>query len=135
MSSRRLDVKSVLVTGNKTLAAVDSGVVQKVARDGVVFTLPSTAAGLRFVFEVAGDNENLPAGAGSNKSVGFSVSPAAADGISGGGLATPVVNKDLVYEKDTSVVGERLILAGSGSAGTAAWLIEEISPAGWSREA
>lgn len=135
MASRRLDVKSVVVTSNKTLAAVDAGVVQKVAEDALVFTLPSTAAGLKFVFEVAGDITNLPAGAGGNETVGFAISPAAADGISGGGLATPVVNKDLLYAKATSVVGERVALVGTGVAGVAAWVIEEISPAGWSREA
>lgn len=135
MPSRRLDVKSVVRTASATLAAVDSGVVQKVAEDALVFTLPSTAVGLTYTFEVAGDISNLPVGAGSNKSVGFAISPAAADGITGGGLATPVINKDLLYAKSTSVVGERITLVGTGVAGTAAWVVQEISPAGVTREA
>lgn len=135
MGSRRSDVKSVVRTASVTLAAVDSGVVQKVSEDALVFSLPSTAAGLTYVFENAGDISNLPAGAGGNETVGFAISPAAADGISGGGLATPVINKDLLYAKATSVVGERITLVGTGVAGTAAWIIQEICPTGVTREA
>lgn len=132
-----LEPASVNVNANKTLAAVDTGVVQKVIADGVVFTLPSTAAGLTFVFEVAGKPvTNGPVGSGSNKTVGFSVSPAAADGITGGSLATPVINKDLVYAKAASQIGARLVLVGTGTAGTGAWIVQEISDlSSWSREA
>lgn len=127
---------SVSVTGNKTLAAVDSGIVQKIAADAVVITLPSTAVGLYFIVEVAGKPAGGTPGSGSNKSVGFAVSPAAADGITGGSLATPVINKDLLYAKSTSTVGARLAIVGTGTAGTGAWIVTEISDLpSWSREA
>lgn len=129
---------SVTVSGNKTLAAVDSGVVQQITGDAGVITLPAAAAGLvgmTVVIEVAGKPvTNGPAGTGTNKSTGFSVSPAAADGITGGGLATPVVNKDFVYAKATANIGDRLVLICSGVTGTGAWYVREISGSGWTRE-
>jgi hypothetical protein len=130
--------KSVLLIANKTLAAVDCGVVQRIGADALVMSLPSTAVGLYFIFEVAGvkaAGANGPAGTGTNKSAGFAISPAAADGITGGGLATPVINKDLLLAKTTSIVGMRIGVMGTGVAGTGAWIVTEIPPTGVTREA
>ena len=137
MSRIALPEAFVNVTGNKTLAAVDAGVVQRIIADGAVITLPSTASGLTFIFEVGGvPKAGAPVGTGDNNSVGFAVSPAAADGITGGGKATPVVNKDFLYGKTNSKVGARLAVVGSGTAGTGGWIVTEISDAGnWTREA
>lgn len=129
--------KSVIVVSNKTLAPIDSGVVQAVGADGVIFTLPSTAVGLQYIFEVNGvkaGGNNGPVGTGANKTVGFAISPAAADGITGGGLATPVVNKDILYAKANSMVGDRITLTGTGVAGTGAWLFERLPSTNVSRE-
>lgn len=113
---------SVQVTANKTLAAVDSGVVQRVGLDGAVITLPSVAPGLTYIFV----NDSAAIGA-----VGFSVSPAAADLIQGGGLASPVANKDLINTKATANPGDTLIITG-GAATT--WDVVKSSGV-WAREA
>ena len=102
------------VTGNKTLAAVDCGVVQNATVDAIVFTLPSTALGLTFTFKNGGRYDNA---------VGFAISPAAADGITGGGLATPVINKDILNLKAVAEPGNEITIVGTGSAGTGAWII------------
>lgn len=114
----------------KTIAAVDSGVVQNVVVDATVVTLPAAAAGLvglivRLRVKGAKVNAAGPAGIGSNKSVGFTVAPAAADSISGGGLATPVVNKGFTYAKSTSRIGDYLELVCSGVTGVAAWYVRD----------
>jgi len=102
------------VTGNKTLAAVDCGVVQLVKADAPIFTLPSTAAGLTFTFRN---------GSTYDGQYGFAISPAAADGITGGGLATPVINKDILVTKATTRATDEITLVGTGTAGTGAWII------------
>jgi hypothetical protein len=112
----------------KTLAAVDSGVVQNIVVDATVITLPAAAAGLvgmvaRVRVKGAKASASGPAGIGSNKTVGFTVAPAAADGISGGGLATPVVNKGFTYAKATSRIGDYLELQCSGVTGVTAWFV------------
>lgn len=112
----------------KTLAAVDSGVVQNVVVDATVLTLPAAAAGLvgmvvRVRVKGAKASANGPAGIGGNKTVGFTVAPAAADSISGGGLATPVINKGFTYAKSTSRIGDYLELVCSGVTGVAAWYV------------
>lgn len=117
--------ETALVTSNKTLAAVDCGVVQEVTADAVVFTLPSTAAGLTFTFKN---------GSRYDGEYGFAISPAAADGITGGGLATPVINKDILSSKSTNRAQDEITLVGTGSAGTGAWIIQN-SVGTYTREA
>lgn len=104
------------VTGtSKTLAVTDSGVVQRVSRDTAVITLPAVAPGLTYIFVNDGD------AAGS---VGFSISPAAADHIDGGLLGVGVVNKDLINTKATANPSDTVVLVG-GAANT--WNIARIS--------
>lgn len=79
------------VAANKTLDAEDVGKVMLVTVDGVVITLPSTAAKMAFVI----------ANGGADGAVGLSVSPAAADKIMGADLAG-VDNKDRVNTKATA---------------------------------
>lgn len=126
--------RSVNVSGNKTLTAADQGIVQNVIADGVVITLPSTAAGSTFVIRNGGvPVSNGPAGSGSNASLAVTVSPAAADAIAGNGF-TAAVNKDAINTKATSTVGDEITLVGSGTAGVAAWNIQELVGT-WAREA
>lgn len=101
-------------TANATLAAVDSGSVQVVSADALVFTLPSTAVGLTFTFKN---------GSRTDGEYGFAISPAAADGITGGNLATPVINKDIVSSKATNRCQDEITIIGTGVAGTGAWMI------------
>lgn len=126
--------RSVSVTSNKTLTAADQGIVQNVQADGVVITLPSTAAGTTFVIRNGGvPVSNGPAGSGSNASLAVTVSPAAADAIAGNGF-TAAVNKDAINTKATSTVGDEITIVGSGTAGVAAWNIQELVGT-WAREA
>lgn len=120
-----------IVTDNKTLTADDSGGVFGQGTDAKAFTLPSTAAGLKYTFVNTG-------AAGHNI---LTVSPQAADGISGTiTLAASVVvdagviDKDLINTKATAKAGDAVTLIGTGVAGVTAWII--ISSTGiWAAEA
>jgi hypothetical protein len=113
-----IDNVEVLIA-NKTLTIEDSGKTFMVATDALVITLPSTAVGLEYTFMNSGaDGNNL-----------ITVSPAAADGISGTiTLAASVVSlsgvvdKDLINTKATSISGDTSTIVGTGTAGTEAWL-------------
>jgi hypothetical protein len=123
--------RAVDVSENKTLAAVDGGVVQNVITDAITVTLPSTAAGLSFTVRNGGDNAaGTPTGAGADGSVAVNLSPAAADLITGV-LATPVDNKDLINTKATSMVGDEVTVVGGDANG---WNVTAIRGI-WAREA
>lgn len=79
------------VTDNKTLDIEDVGKVMLVTVDAKVITLPSVAAGLRYVV----------ANGGADGAVAVNVSPAAADKIMGADLAG-VDNKDRINTKATA---------------------------------
>lgn len=112
--------RAVDVTENKTLAILDCGVVQVVKTDALTITLPSTAAGLNFTIRNGGvAPTGAPTGSGANGSAILTISPAAADKISGL-LATPVDNKDLINTKATSIVGDEVRLLGDGVDG---WVV------------
>ena len=120
-----------IVTDDKTLTAEDTGKVFLIGTDGLAITLPSTAAGLRYTF--------INSGAAGDNIV--TVSPAAADGISGtitlaGTVVVDagVVDKDVINTKATSEAGDSITLIGTGVAGTTAWIIEK-STGIWAAEA
>lgn len=122
--------RAVDVTENKTVAAVDGGVVQVVRTDAITITLPSTADGLAFTFMNGGDNASgTPTGAAADGSCAVNISPAAADLITGV-LATPVDNKDLINTKATSKVGDEVTIIGGDANG---WNITSIKGI-WARE-
>ena len=96
-------VKKVrVVTANLTLTAADSGTVFIADAADLVFTLPSTAAGLEYTFCCAA----VSAG------TGLSVSPAAADNINEG-----TDNKDLINSGATDVLGDSVTIIGNGTTG------------------
>jgi hypothetical protein len=107
------------VTANRTLTALDHGKVFFCATNAVVFTLPATAAGLVFTFIMTG----------TRTSPLVSISPVAADGISGTfNMSTVVVDagvvdKDIQNTAATHEVGDMVKLLGTGVTGTAAWII------------
>jgi hypothetical protein len=107
------------VTANRTLTAADHGKVFFCATNAVVFTLPSTAAGLKFTFIMTG----------ARTSPIVSISPQAADGISGTfNMSTVVVDagvvdKDIQNTAATHEPGDMVTLLGTGTAGTAAWIV------------
>lgn len=125
----------VVVTGNKTLTAADQGTVQRVGADGVVITLPSTAAGLVFTVQNGGvAPTGTPVGAAGDASVGLNITPQAADGVQGFGVTTPAVGKGLVNAKAGSLVGDEVTLEASGAAGTGAWNVTRTNGSGWTRQ-
>lgn len=104
------------VTGAKTLDAGDSGVIQNVTATATV-TLPSTALGLSYIIRNAGDG-----------SVTVTVSPAAADKITGNGF-TAADNKDAINTLGKG--GDFIHLLGDGVDG---WTVVAVSGT-WTREA
>lgn len=122
------------VTGNKTLAAADSGIVQNVVTDGITITLPATAAGASFIIRNGGDNPaGTPAGAVADGSTIVTVAPNASDGITGNGF-TAAVNKAAINTKATSRVGDEIFLRGTGTTGVTAWVVEGVKGT-WVRQA
>lgn len=120
-----------VITANKTLTVEDSGKTFMVATDALVVTLPSTIDGLEYTF--------MNSGADANNII--TVSPAAADGISGTvTLAATVVSlsgvvdKDLINTKASSISGDTSTIVGTGTAGTEAWLLKS-STGIWASEA
>jgi len=107
------------ISDNKVLDANDSGKIFLMATDAKSFTLPATAAGLRYTF--------INSGADGNNTL--TVSPAAADAIQGSfnyGAERVILSgtddKDLVNTKATSKTGDSLVLVGDGAAG---WYVED----------
>lgn len=98
----------------------DSGKTFTTEADSMVFTLPSIAVGEVYTFV-----NNAPDG-----TAGFSISPAALDGITYAGSATD--NKDLINTKATAKRGDFVTLASLD--GTAAWQV--VAARGvWAKEA
>lgn len=120
-----------VLTANKTLTVADSGKTFSIATDALVITLPSTIIGLEYTFQNGGaDGNNI-----------MTISPAAADGISGTvTLAATVVelsgvvDKDLINTKASSISGDAATIRGTGTAGTEAWLLDR-STGIWASEA
>lgn len=120
-----------IIAANRTLRIEDSGKTFMVATDALVITLPATVAGVEYTFMNSGaDGNNI-----------ITVSPAAADGISGTvTLAATVVSlsgvvdKDLINTKATTISGDTSTIVGTGIAGTEAWLLKG-STGIWASEA
>lgn len=108
---------TALVTGNKTLTAADSAIVQEVVADGVVITLPSTALGLSFT---------IKNGSRYDGEFAFTVAPAAADGVTGNGF-TAAINKAIVSSKATSRAQDEFTILGTGTAGVTGWVFQNVS--------
>lgn len=122
--------KVTIATDNLALTADDSGGVFGIGTDAKTFSLPATAAGLKYTF--------INTGAAGNNAV--NISPVAADGISGTiTLASSVVvdagvvNKDLINTTGTSKAGDSVTIIGTGVTGVTAWII--VSSTGiWAAE-
>lgn len=106
---------------NYTVTVEDSGAIFYATAADVVFTLPSTVAGLEYTF-ICG----VVSGA-----TGLAVSPAALDLITGRGIATPADNKDIINTGATDVLGDSVTLRGDGVNG---WYVVDQEGI-WAREA
>jgi len=109
-------------TDDYTVLVTDSGAKFAIATDAKTFTLPSTARGLVYQFW------NTGAADGANI---ITISPAAADMISGGGLGLGVNNKDLINTKATAKKYDMVEIVGDGADG---WIVTEIIGT-WAKEA
>lgn len=101
-------VQSVDVTGDKTLAIGDQGVVQNVTASKTI-TLPATVVGYSFTVRVGADG------------ITVAVSPNASDLIAGNGF-TAADDKDLIFTNQP--IGSYVTLVGNGTTG---WNVVGIS--------
>jgi hypothetical protein len=128
------------VSENKTLAATEFGWVQNIITDGLTLTLPASAtvlAGSEIVLRNGGvPKTNAPAGTGDDGSVGFVVTPASGDGVTGNGF-TAAINKGVTYVKSGGKVGDELTLSCGGANTAKAWNVREVkgAVANWTRTA
>lgn len=106
---------AVDVDSAKTLAIADSGYVQNVIADGVIFTLPATASLGYWTARNAGIKSTGGAkGTVSDGLVGFQMSPNASDQVQGGVSGSAVDNKDIINTKATSKVGDEVSIVNVG---------------------
>lgn len=108
-----------LATANYAVTAGDNGKTFLVGAADLVATLPATAAGLHYRFIVMA----------LSTVTGFSVSPAAADKITGNGF-TPADNKDAINSAATDAIGDKIDVLGDGVDG---WIITDVTGT-WARE-
>lgn len=111
-----------IVTTSPTLDASESGLTIMADAADLVVALPATAAGLQFRF-ILGPN-------GLSTGTGLSLSPVAADYITGNGL-TATDNKDLILAGASDRVGDAVLLVADGVNG---WFIASVIGT-WAKEA
>ena len=107
--------RSVLLTGNLTLTAADSGKTFIFPESATQYTvtLPATAVGLVYYFVYSGRNNQQEA----------LIVPQAADGINGAGTAT-VVNKGIKNTLATNWKGDWIQISSlAGATGVTAWCV------------
>lgn len=109
-TSRR---NAVDVTGNKTLAATDCGIVQNVTATATI-SLPAVAAGLEFVVRVGAD------------SITVNITPNGTDQLAGNGF-TAANSKGAVSTNGR--IGDEITVG----AGTATWYATQIQGV-WTRQ-
>jgi hypothetical protein len=128
------------VSADKTLAATEFGWVQNVIADAVTITLPASAtvlAGSTVVLRNGGvPKTGGPTGSGDSGSVGFVVTPASGDGVTGNGF-TAAINKGVTYVKSLGKVGDEMKLSCGGANTAKAWNVETVKGAlaAWTRTA
>lgn len=117
MPSTNIARKAAEVTGAKTLAEADCGVVQVVTTSATL-TLPSTTDGHTYII-VNGGKKN---------DVTVTVSPASVDKIMGNGF-TSADDKDAINTLGN--YGDMIVLHGDGANG---WVVNEVRGT-WTRQA
>jgi hypothetical protein len=105
--------RNAVVSANKTLTDSDAGLVQIVTSDAKTITLPAAAAGKRVTVRIGGAVTAGPIGAGSNKTVGVTVTRATTDTVTGLGVASGTT---VTLAKSASNVGDEVTLQAVGTA-------------------
>lgn len=128
------------VSATKTLSAAEMGWVQNVITDGLTITLPASAtvlAGATVTLRNGGVAvSGGPAGTGSNGQIGFILTPASGDGITGNGF-TAATDKGITYVKASGNVGDEILLSAGGANTAKAWNVVSVKGklAAWTRTA
>jgi len=128
------------VSANKTLLATEFGWVQNLVADALVLTAPASAtvlAGSTMIIRNGGvPKTSGPAGSGDNGSVGFVLTPASGDGVTGNGF-TAAADKGITYVKAQGNVGDEIKLSCGGANTAKAWNVESVKGklAAWTRTA
>jgi len=128
------------VSENKTLAATEFGWVQNIITDGLTLTAPAAAtvlAGSELTIRNGGvPKTGSTAGSGDDGSVGFILTPASGDGVTGNGF-TAAINKGVTYVKSGGKVGDEVTLSCGGANTAKAWNVSRIKGAlaNWTRTA
>lgn len=129
------------VSATKTLLATEFGWVQNVVTDGLTLTLPASAtvlAGSDIILRNGGvPSTGGPVGTGSGGTIGFVVTPASGDGVTGNGF-TAAINKGVTYVKQTGAnVGDEIKLSCGGANTAKAWNVSAVKGAlaNWTRTA
>lgn len=128
------------VTATKTLLATEMGWVQNVIVDGLTLTAPASAtvlAGATLVIRNGGvPSPNGAIGTGSSGTVGFILTPASGDGITGNGF-TAAADKGITYVKAQGNIGDEVLLSSGGANTAKAWNVVSVRGklAAWTRTA
>lgn len=128
------------VSANKTLLATEMGWVQNVITDALVLTAPASAtvlAGATLTIRNGGvPVSSGPAGTGSNGQIGFILTPASGDGVTGNGF-TAATDKGVTYVKASGNVGDEILLSAGGANTAKAWNVVSVKGklAAWTRTA
>jgi len=128
------------ITANKTLLATELGWVQNVIADGLTLTPPASAtllAGATLVIRNGGvPSTGGPVGTGSSGTVGFVLTPASGDGVTGNGF-TAAADKGITYVKAQGNIGDEVTMVAAGSNTAKAWNIASVRGklAAWTRTA
>lgn len=128
------------VSETKTLLATELGWVQNIITDGLTLTAPASAtvlAGAELILRNGGvPKTGSTAGSGDDGSVGFILTPASGDGVTGNGF-TAAVNKGVTYVKAGGKIGDEITLACGGANTAKAWNVAKVKGAlaNWTRTA
>lgn len=128
------------VSATKTLLATEMGWVQNVVTDGLTITAPASATVLAGA-TITLRNGGVPvtggaAGTGSNGTVGFILTPASGDGVTGNGF-TAATDKGVTYVKTSGNIGDEILLSAGGANTAKAWNVVSVKGklAAWTRTA
>lgn len=128
------------VSATKTLLATEMGWVQNVITDGLTLTAPASAtvlAGATLTIRNGGvPVSGGPAGSGANGTVGFILTPASGDGVTGNGF-TAATDKGITYVKAQGNIGDEVLLSAGGANTAKAWNVVAVKGklAAWTRTA
>lgn len=128
------------VSANKTLLATEFGWVQNLVADALVLTLPASAtvlAGSSIILRNGGvPVTSGPPGSGSNGTIGFVVTPASGDGVTGNGF-TAAADKGITYVKAKGTVTDECQINAGGANTAKAWNVAYVRGllAAWTRTA